>query len=104
MEPVTVESQKIDVAYVAELARLELTDEEKSLFQPQLESIVKYVEKISTVDIEGVEPMMHGRELVNAFREDVVRPSMSTEAALANAPKRVGDEFLLPKIVEGAES
>jgi aspartyl-tRNA(Asn)/glutamyl-tRNA(Gln) amidotransferase subunit C len=104
MEPVTVESQKIDVAYVAELARLELTEEEKALFQPQLESIVKYVEKISTVDIEGVEPMMHGRELVNAFREDVVRPSMSTEAALANAPKRVGDEFLLPKIVEGAES
>ena len=104
MEPVTVESQKIDVAYGAELARLELTDEEKSLFQPQLESIVKYVEKISSVDIEGVEPMMHGRELVNAFREDVVRPSMSTQEALANAPKRVGDEFLLPKIVEGAES
>jgi aspartyl-tRNA(Asn)/glutamyl-tRNA(Gln) amidotransferase subunit C len=104
MEPLTVDNVKIDVAYVAELARLELTDEEKALFQPQLESIVKYVEKISTVDIEGVEPMMHGRELVNAFREDVVRPSMSTEAALANAPKRVGDEFLLPKIVEGAES
>ena len=104
MEPLTVDNVKIDVAYVAELARLELNDEEKALFQPQLESIVKYVEKISTVDIEGVEPMMHGRELVNAFREDVVRPSMSTEAALANAPKRVGDEFLLPKIVEGAES
>ena len=80
-----MDSAKIDVAYVAELARLELTDEEKALFQPQLESIVKYVEKISSVDIEGVEPMMHGRELVNAFREDVVRPSMSTEAALANA-------------------
>jgi aspartyl-tRNA(Asn)/glutamyl-tRNA(Gln) amidotransferase subunit C len=104
LEPLTVDNVKIDVAYVAELARLELTDVEKALFQPQLESIVKYVEKISTVDIEGVEPMMHGRELVNAFREDVVRPSMSTEAALANAPKRVGDEFLLPKIVEGAES
>ncbi len=99
-----MDNVKIDVAYVAELARLELTDEEKALFQPQLESIVKYVEKISTVDIEGVEPMMHGRELVNAFREDVVRPSMNTETALANAPKRVGDEFLLPKIVEGAES
>ena len=99
-----MDSAKIDVAYVAELARLELTDEEKALFQPQLESIVEYVEKISSVDIEGVEPMMHGRELVNAFREDVVRPGMGAEAALANAPKRVGDEFLLPKIVEGAES
>ena len=95
---------KIDVAYVAELARLELTDDEKALFQPQLENIVKYVEKISSVDVDGIEPMMHGRALVNAFREDVVRPSMSSEAALSNAPKRVGDEFLLPKIVEGAES
>ena len=97
--------KKIDVAYVAELARLELTDEEKSVFQPQLEDIVKYVEKISSVDVSGVEPMMHGRELVNAFREDVVRrPSMDREKALGNAPERVGDEFLLPKIVEGAES
>lgn len=95
---------KIDVAYVAELARLELTDEEKAVFQPQLEGIVKYVEMISKVDVEGVEPMMHGQTLVNAFREDVVRPSLPTEVALNNAPDRVGDEFLLPKIVEGAES
>ena len=48
--------------------------------------------------------MMHGRALVNAFREDEVGPSMPSETALANAPARVGDEFLLPKIVEGAES
>ena len=95
---------KIDVAYVAQLARLELTEEEKAVFQPQLENIVKYVEKISEVDVEGVEPMMHGRPLVNPFREDVVRPSLDSEVALANAPARVGDEFLLPKIVEGAES
>ena len=95
---------KIDVKYVAELARLELTDEEQATFQPQLENIVRYVEKISSVDVTGVEPMMHGRPLVNAFREDVVRPSLATETALQNAPKRVGDEFLLPKIVEGAES
>ena len=95
---------KIDVAYVANLARLELTPEEQTLFQGQLEDIVKYVEKISEVDIAGVAPMMHGRPLVNAFREDEVRPSMDREAALGNAPARVGDEFLLPKIVEGAES
>lgn len=95
---------KIDVAYVAELARLELTDEEKAVFQPQLENIVRYVEKISSVDVEGVEPMMHGRPLVNAFREDVVRESLPAEVALGNAPARIGDEFLLPKIVEGAES
>ena len=95
---------KIDVKYVAELSRLELTDEEQAMFQPQLEGIVKYVEKINSVDVEGVPPMMHGKEIVNAFREDEVRPSLDKEQALENAPSRVGDEFLLPKIVEGAES
>lgn len=95
---------KIDVEYTARLARLELSDEEKSLFQPQLEKIVGYVEKISQVDTSGVEPMMHGRALSNVLREDVVRPSMDREEALSNAPARVGEEFLLPKIVEGAES
>ncbi|MBP5285059.1 MAG: Asp-tRNA(Asn)/Glu-tRNA(Gln) amidotransferase subunit GatC [Kiritimatiellae bacterium] len=95
---------KIDVGYVAELARLELTGEEAALFQPQLERIVEYVEKISSVDVSGVEATMHGRRLANAFREDVVRPSLDREKALANAPARTGDEFLLPKIVEGAES
>lgn len=93
-------SEKIDVGYVAHLARLELTEQERSLFQRQLEDIVGYVEKMKGVDIEGVEPMMHGQRLVNAFREDEVRLSLPVEEALKNAPKRVGDEFLLPKIVE----
>ena len=95
---------KLDVGYISELARLELTEEEKSLFQTQLDNIVGYVEKINSVDVDGVEPMMHGMTLVNVMREDEVRPSMAREDALANAPRRVGDEVLLPKIVEGAES
>ena len=99
-----MEKAVIDVAYVAELARLELTDEEKSVFQPQLENIVKYVEKISEVDISDVPPTLHGRAIVNALREDVVRPSMDRELALGNAPRRSATEFVLPKIVEGAES
>ena len=99
-----MQAGKIDVGYVAELARLELTAEERAVFQPQLESIVGYVEKISGVDVDGIEPMMHGRTLVNAFREDEVGESLPVETALGNAPARVGDEFLLPKIVEGAES
>lgn len=99
-----MQTNKIDAGYVAELARLELTEEEKAVFQPQLEKIIGYVEKISQVDVSDVEPMMHGKELVNAFREDEVRPSMNRDDALANAPARMGDEFLLPKIVEGAES
>ena len=99
-----MEKPSFDVAYVAELARLELTAEEKAVFQPQLENIVKYVEMITSVDVSDVPPTMHGRAIVNALREDVVRPSLDREAALANAPARTGDEFMLPKIVEGAES
>ena len=75
----------IDVAYVAELARLDLTDEEKAVFQPQLENIVKYVEKISSVNVDGVPPTLHGHAVVNALREDEVRPSMDREEALAKA-------------------
>jgi len=99
-----MDKPSIDVAYVAELARLELTAEEKALFQSQLESIVGYVEKISEVDVTDVPPTLNGHEKVNAFRADVVRPSLDRETALDNAPARTGDEFLLPKIVEGAES
>ena len=95
---------KLDVGYISELARLELTEEEKSLFQAQLDDIVGYMDKINSVNVDGVEPMMHGMTLVNVMREDEIQPSMAREEALANAPKRVGDEFLLPKIVEGAES
>lgn len=99
-----MDGNKIDVRYVAELARLDLSEEERTVFQGQLENIVKYVEKISSVNVDDVPPTMHGREIVNALREDTVRPSMDRELALANAPRRTEDEFYLPKIVEGAES
>ena len=95
-------SHTIDVAYVAELARLELTPDEKRLFQQQLETIVSYVEKIGELDLTGIEPTMHGQALVNVFREDVVVPSLDRERVLANAPECNGSEFKLPKIVEDA--
>lgn len=95
-----MKTDTINVKYVAELAHLSLTPEEENLFQGQLGNIVKYVEKIKEVNVEGIEPMMHGRRMVNALREDVVVPSLPTETALSNAPMRTGDEFMLPKIVE----
>lgn len=95
-------SHKIDVAYVAGLARLELTPDEKHTFQQQLETIVKYVEKIAELDVSGIEPMQHGQSRINVFREDVVVPSLDRECFLANAPERNGCEFKLPKIVEDA--
>ena len=95
-------SHTIDVAYVAELARLALSPDEKAMFQKQLETVVQYVEKIGGLDLAGIEPTMHGQSLVNVFREDVVVPSMDRERFLENAPERNGFEFRLPKIVEDA--
>ena len=95
-------SHKIDVAYVAGLARLELTPDEKHTFQQQLEMIVGYVEKIAGLDVSGIEPTLHGQARVNVFREDVVVPSLPRECFLANAPERAGFDFKLPKIVEDA--
>ena len=95
-------TKKIDVSYVAELARLDLTPEEKRLFRAQLETIVGYVDQIASVDVSGVEATMHGQPLVNVMREDEVAPSLDRERFLANAPDRSGAEFRLPKIVEDA--
>ena len=75
-----------DVGYVARLAHIDLTDEETGLFSVQL----------------GVPPMMHGREIVNAFREDEPVAHGNRDGFLANAPGRIGDEYRLPKIVEDA--
>ncbi len=99
-----MKTAKIDVSYVAELARIELSDDERELFQSQLEKVVGYVEKIAELDLEGVEPTMTGCIVSNVLRPDEVRPSMDRETALENAPMRTETEFKLPKIVEGAES
>ncbi|MFO7936430.1 MAG: Asp-tRNA(Asn)/Glu-tRNA(Gln) amidotransferase subunit GatC [Kiritimatiellia bacterium] len=95
-------SQTIDVAYVAELARIALSDEECITFQNQLETIVNYVEKINELDLVDIKPTMHGQISANVFREDAVQPSLDREDVLCNAPERTEFEFRLPRIVEDA--
>jgi aspartyl-tRNA(Asn)/glutamyl-tRNA(Gln) amidotransferase subunit C len=94
--------ESFDIDYIARLAHIALSDDEKSAFGKQLGDVLAYMEKLKTLDVSDVEPTMHGHGRVNAFREDVVTPSIDREAALANAPERTGDEFRLPKIVEDA--
>lgn len=95
-------SQKIDVAEVAEQARIALKPEEKDTFQRQLESILSYAERIGELDLDGVEPTLHGNPRVNVFRDDVVVPSGGRDCFLSNAPERNDAEIRLPKIVEDA--
>ncbi len=89
-----------DVAKVALLARLRLAPGELDLFTGQLNAIVGFVEQLGELDTSGVEPLAHGVEVRNVFREDVRGPALSREDALANAPKRSLDSFLVPVVLE----
>ncbi len=90
----------IDVKYVAHLARLSLSPEEETKIGAQLAGVLGYIEKLKEVDVTGVEPTAHAFPLVNVTRRDEVRPSMSQEDALRNAPSQANGLFLVPKIVE----
>lgn len=93
-------AEEIDVSYVAELARLDLTAEEKQRFQAQLRDVLAYVRQLEEVNVEGVEPTAHAAGQVNVFRPDEARPSEPPGTYLANAPSHRGGLFLVPKIVE----
>jgi aspartyl-tRNA(Asn)/glutamyl-tRNA(Gln) amidotransferase subunit C len=91
---------EIDVQYVAHLARLALSPEEEQQIGAQLGNILGYIEKLKEVDVTGVEPTAHAFPLVNVTRPDEVRPSISNEDALRNAPAQANGLFIVPKIVE----
>ncbi len=90
-----------EVAHVATLARLDFDDQELDRFTTQLSAILEYVEQLGELDLEGVAPMAHVHEIVNAFRDDAVRPSLGQDAVLANAPDREGGCFKVAKVIEG---
>ena len=89
-----------DVEQVARLARLELTAEDKELFAGQMVAILGYVEKLKELNTDGIVPTSHAVPMENAFRADVVRPSIGLEKALANAPEKTGTFFVVPKVIE----
>jgi aspartyl-tRNA(Asn)/glutamyl-tRNA(Gln) amidotransferase subunit C len=89
-----------DIQYVAHLARLSLSPAEEEQFGAQLAGILGYIEKLKQLDVSGIEPTAHAVPLVNVFRPDLVRPSLSNEEALRNAPAKANGLFIVPKIVE----
>ena len=89
-----------DVEHVAQLARLGLTDAEIELLVPQLSRILEAVGKLSRVDTSSVGPTAQVIALENVMRDDVPRPSMHREAALAEAPKREGGLLRVAVVLE----
>ena len=91
---------EFDVKYVANLARIRLSEDEQQKFGAQLNHILGYIEKLRELDVTNVEPTAHAFPLVNVTRPDQVRPSMPHEDAMRNAPSKANGLFLVPKIVE----
>lgn len=88
------------VRHVATLARLSLTPEEEERYATQLSAVLEAVGQLEALDVSGVEPTSHASLASSLLREDVTRPSLPPEKALANAPARVGTSFAVPKILE----
>lgn len=85
---------------MAVLARLDLSADDMERLTGQLDSILGYVDKLNELDTEGVEPMSHAVDVVNAMRPDRVVNRPRTEALLRNAPAREDDFIRVPKIIE----
>ncbi|MDQ5978132.1 MAG: aspartyl-tRNA(Asn)/glutamyl-tRNA(Gln) amidotransferase subunit [Verrucomicrobiota bacterium] len=90
----------LNIDYVANLARLALTDEQKTRYARQLGDILHYVDKLKQVDVTGVEPMAHAAPVFNVWQDDVARAGLSTEQALRNAPAQRQNMIVVPKVVE----
>jgi aspartyl-tRNA(Asn)/glutamyl-tRNA(Gln) amidotransferase subunit C len=93
-------SDPFNVRYVAQLARLDLTDAEIAKFQEQLGSVLAHVEQLKKVDVSGVEATAHANAVENVFRADEPRDWPDPAAALKNAPRATNGLFVVPKVLE----
>ena len=92
----------IDVRYVANLARLELSDEEVAEFQPQLEAILGHVAALTKIDVTGIDPTAHAAPVFDRMRADIPHESLTAAAVLQNAPDQSQGQIRVPKVVTDA--
>ena len=90
----------IDIKHLKVLARLDLTPAEEEKFAKQLGGILEHVAALDAVDVTGIEPTSHAYPRENVWQEDVAVPGFTPEEALANAPKKRANEFVVPRVVE----
>ncbi len=97
-----MESPQIDVAYIARLAKLNLTTEETERFSADLNQVLEYVAQLEQWDTSDIAPMYHPLPVYDAVRPDCPEASLSNDAAIANAPAAEEGQFRVPKVVESA--
>lgn len=91
---------KTDVEKIASLARLELTDAEKALYQEQLSAILDYAQRLNQLDLTDVPPTSSAVDLKNVTRDDLVEPGLSTEDVFHNAFRSSQDHFKIQAVFE----
>lgn len=89
-----------DVAHVAKLSRLSISDQEMEKFTTQFNNILSYADMINALDTSGVQATAHVLPLKNVLREDVIMKSLSNEQALANAPEKQDGCYIVPKVMD----
>lgn len=95
---------KEDVNKLAHLARLDFSDEEKEAMMHDMDKILGFVDKISELDLEGVEPLIYMSEERNVLRKDEPKSVVTKDEALKNAPDRDTDFFRVPKVLNREEN
>lgn len=93
----------MDVKQTALLARLALSDDEATLYQTQLDDVLKYIDKLQELDVSGIEPTAHTNPVFNVVRQDIAcdeADCFTQEQALSNAPARTSDQFKVTQVIE----
>jgi aspartyl-tRNA(Asn)/glutamyl-tRNA(Gln) amidotransferase subunit C len=89
-----------EVDHIANLARLDLTEEEKQKYQEQLSAILDYAARLQQIDTSGIPPTSSVLAPTSRLREDVPAPSLGVEATLSNAPEKDQSQFRIPPVFE----
>jgi aspartyl-tRNA(Asn)/glutamyl-tRNA(Gln) amidotransferase subunit C len=90
-----------EVRKIAELAKLDLTDEEVALYAGQLSAVLSYFRDLQAIDTSQIPPTASVLPLENVLRDDVPAPALSPEAVVANAPSALGTQFLVSAVLDG---
>jgi len=89
-----------DVSYIAALARIHVPDHELEGFTHSLENIIRYVDQLSELNVDGIEPTSHVLHLKDVYRADAIRPSLPQNEALSTAVEQHQGSFKVPRVIE----
>lgn len=93
------EKTAIDIDHVADLARIELSEEEKTMYLSQLGKVLDYFARLEELDVSDVEPSAHAAPVYNVWRQDEPGSTMNTADVVMNAPAKRGEQVLMPRVV-----